>query len=62
MSDICSTRTCTCTYTCRYGECDNVSVMSGHTGAVVQLCFSPEGDTIVTASTDKTVGRSVLVF
>jgi Prp8 binding protein len=40
----------------RYGECDNVSVMSGHTGAVVQLCFNAEGDTIYTASTDKTVG------
>ena len=29
--------------------------MSGHTGAVVQLKFSPDGDTIYTASTDKTV-------
>ena len=37
------------------GECENVSVMSGHTGAVVQLKFSPDGDTIYTASTDKTV-------
>merc|ERR1712059_107536 len=39
-----------------YGECDNVSIMSGHTGAIVQLLFNKEGDTIFTASTDKTVG------
>merc|ERR1719244_2495145 len=30
--------------------------MSGHTGAIVQLIFNTEGDTIFTASTDKTVG------
>jgi len=39
-----------------YGECENINVMSGHTGAIVQLCFNTEGDTIFTASTDKTVG------
>jgi len=39
-----------------YGECDNVSIMPGHTGAIVQLLFNKEGDTIYTASTDKTVG------
>lgn len=39
-----------------YGECDNMSVMTGHTGAIVQLCFSEDGDTIFTASVDKTVG------
>ena len=38
--------------------------MSGHTGAVVQLKFSPDGDTIYTASTDKTVsinGLEILI-
>ena len=38
-----------------YGECDNLMTMSGHTGSVVQLTFNPAGDTIITASTDKTV-------
>lgn len=39
-----------------YGECENVSIMSGHTGPILQLAFSEDGDTIFTASTDKTVG------
>ena len=30
--------------------------MSGHTGAIVQLTFNTSGDTIYTASVDKTVG------
>merc|ERR1719435_734649 len=25
-----------------YGECDNVSIMPGHTGAIVQLLFNKE--------------------
>lgn len=39
-----------------YGECANVSIMTGHTGAILQLVFSEDGDTIFTASTDKTIG------
>ena len=38
------------------GECDNINVMSGHTGAIVQLTFNQSGDTIYTASVDKTIG------
>ena len=38
------------------GECDNINVMSGHTGAIVQLTFNTSGDTLYTASVDKTVG------
>lgn len=30
--------------------------MSGHTGAIVQLTFNQSGDTIYTASVDKTIG------
>jgi len=39
-----------------YGECENLNIMSGHTGPILQLTFSEDGDTIFTASTDKTVG------
>lgn len=39
-----------------YGECENLSVMSGHTGAVMELHFSPDGSNIYTASTDNTLG------
>ena len=39
-----------------YGECDNINVMTGHTGAIVQLTFNQSGDTLYTASVDKTVG------
>jgi len=39
-----------------YGECENLSIMSGHTGPILQLTFSEDGDTIFTASTDKTIG------
>ena len=38
-----------------YGECENIGVLSGHTGAVMDLQFSTDGDTIYTASTDKTI-------
>lgn len=38
-----------------YGECENFACMSGHTGAVTQLCFSTGGDQLYTSSTDKTV-------
>merc|ERR1719461_1799061 len=39
-----------------YGERDNINVMTGHTGAIVQLCFNESGDNLYTASVDKTVG------
>jgi Prp8 binding protein len=37
-----------------YGEeCENVSVMAGHKGAVMELHFSPSGENLYTCSTDK---------
>lgn len=37
-----------------YGEeCQNVSVMAGHKGAIMELHFSPSGENIYTCSTDK---------
>lgn len=39
-----------------YGECENLSVMSGHTGAVLELHFTSDGNNLVTASTDQTLG------
>ena len=39
-----------------YGECENISVMSGHTGAVMEMQFSPDGAQVYTASTDYTLG------
>lgn len=36
-----------------YGECENVSVMTGHTGAVMEAHFSPDGGNLLTCSTDK---------
>lgn len=39
-----------------YGECENISVMTGHTGAVMELHFSPDGMHLYTASTDHTLG------
>lgn len=39
-----------------YGECENLSVLSGHTGAVMELHFSSDGSHIYTASTDHTLG------
>lgn len=39
-----------------YGECENLSVLTGHTGAVMELHFSPDGTSIYTASTDNTLG------
>lgn len=38
-----------------YGECENVSVMNGHSGAVLEAHFSPDGSNIYTCSTDKTL-------
>lgn len=39
-----------------YGECENLSVMSGHQGAVMELHFTPDGSQIFTCSTDTTLG------
>ena len=40
-----------------YEECDNIHIFSpSHSGAIVDLQFTPDGNKFVTASTDKTVG------
>ncbi|CAL1287098.1 unnamed protein product, partial [Larinioides sclopetarius] len=38
-----------------YGECENFAVLSGHTGAVLDLKFSTDGGHLFSASTDKTL-------
>lgn len=38
-----------------YGECENFAVLSGHTGAIMDLQFSTDGDIVYTGSTDKTI-------
>lgn len=38
-----------------YGQCENVMVMKGHTGAIMELCFSPDGAHMYTGATDNTV-------
>ncbi|KAL1447977.1 hypothetical protein MTO96_006549 [Rhipicephalus appendiculatus] len=38
------------------GECENFGVLSGHTGAVLDMHFSTDGSLLFTASTDKTLG------
>lgn len=39
-----------------FGECENVASLLGHKGSVLDLCFSSDGSSIFTASTDNTVG------
>lgn len=39
-----------------YGECENISMMSGHTGAIMEMHFTPDGSNLFTASTDHTLG------
>lgn len=39
-----------------YGECENISVMTGHTGAITELHFTTDGSHIFTSSTDNTLG------
>ena len=34
-----------------YGECENISLMAGHTGAIIELHFLTDGKTLFTAST-----------
>lgn len=36
-----------------YGECENISVMSGHTGSIQEIHFSTDGGSLFTCSTDK---------
>uniref|UniRef100_A0A1A9X086 U5 small nuclear ribonucleoprotein 40 kDa protein n=1 Tax=Glossina brevipalpis TaxID=37001 RepID=A0A1A9X086_9MUSC len=38
-----------------YGECENIMVMSGHTGAILEAHFNTDGSQIFTCSTDKTL-------
>lgn len=38
-----------------YGECENVGVMAGHTGAVLEAHFSPDGNNVVSCATDNTI-------
>ncbi|VDL62249.1 unnamed protein product [Hymenolepis diminuta] len=38
-----------------YGECDNVAVMPGHGGAILDLAVSTDGELLYSASSDKTV-------
>ena len=38
-----------------YGQCENVMVMKGHTGAVMELCFSPDGAHLYSCATDNSV-------
>jgi Prp8 binding protein len=37
-----------------YGECDNFATFKGHTGAVLELAWSRDGDQLYSASSDKT--------
>lgn len=39
-----------------YGECENIGTLSGHTGAIMELHFSTDGNYIFTCSTDSTLG------
>lgn len=39
-----------------YGECENISVLTGHTGAVTELHFTTDGSNIFSSSTDYTLG------
>lgn len=38
-----------------YGECENVSMMTGHTGAIMEAHFSTDGSNVYTCATDKTL-------
>lgn len=39
-----------------YGECENIGTMSGHSGSILELHFSTDGERIITCSTDTSVG------
>ncbi|KAF7255628.1 hypothetical protein EG68_07726 [Paragonimus skrjabini miyazakii] len=38
-----------------YGECENIAVMTGHGGAILDVCLSSDDATIYTASSDKSI-------
>lgn len=38
-----------------YGECENASMMTGHTGAIMESHFSTDGSNVFTCATDKTL-------
>lgn len=38
-----------------YGECENISVLTGHTGAILEAHFSSDGSNIFSCATDKTL-------
>uniref|UniRef100_A0A5K3FLG7 U5 small nuclear ribonucleoprotein 40 kDa protein n=1 Tax=Mesocestoides corti TaxID=53468 RepID=A0A5K3FLG7_MESCO len=38
-----------------YGECENIAVMSGHGGAILDLALSSDGELLYSASSDKTL-------
>lgn len=38
-----------------YGECENYTIFTGHTGVVLELQYSPEGDRVYTCSSDKSI-------
>jgi Prp8 binding protein len=38
-----------------YGECENFAVLSGHTGAIMELHFSTDSNLLFSCSTDKTI-------
>jgi len=37
-----------------YGNCENIASMKGHAGPVLDLCWGRDGETVFTASSDKT--------
>lgn len=39
-----------------YGECENIGTLSGHTGAIMELHFTTDGNYIITCSTDTSLG------
>ena len=39
-----------------YGECENISVLASHSGAVMDMHFNTDGNHLYTASTDMTLG------
>ncbi|KAK5984039.1 U5 small nuclear ribonucleoprotein 40 kDa protein, partial [Trichostrongylus colubriformis] len=38
-----------------YGDCENFSVIRGHTGAIMDVHFNTDSSLLVSAATDKTV-------
>ncbi|XP_066910981.1 U5 small nuclear ribonucleoprotein 40 kDa protein-like [Clytia hemisphaerica] len=38
-----------------YGECENFAILKGHSGAILDMHWMYDGDTLVTSSSDKTI-------